>query len=131
MRATTLAPNPLALRTIMPVSLACYRESLSTLNTIAAYNALRRSGLLAINEKWATRQASTLLRAYHGLTGKVQVTKWDRGRQYALYLAGWEVYARPVGRKYQLVFAPVGSPEAELINPMNRADLPRDLYATC
>lgn len=125
-------PQPLALRApTMPVSIACFRESLSTLNTIAAYGALWRSGALDTQARWAARQASTLLRAYHGLTGKVQVCKWNRARQYALYLAGWEVYAKPIGKKYQLVFAPVET----MIDPRGvkqlRGDLPRDLYAAC
>jgi hypothetical protein len=89
----------------VPVSIALYAYSLVGL-TRDAFVSLAADGRLRDAADWATRQARTLARHYCNEGRKVQVVHWNRARQYALWLAGWEVYGRPVGNRTQLVFAP-------------------------
>lgn len=68
----------------------------------------------------AARICRTLSRHYYSKGKKVQLRQWNRALQYALFAAGWECYARPVGDRFQLVYAPTGD---------SMASAPRDLYA--
>lgn len=69
--------------------------------------------------RWARKRGITLARAYYGDGGKVQLRTWSKAHQLALWVCGWIAYARRVGNRYQLTFAPRLAGDAT----------PSDLYA--
>lgn len=62
--------------------------------------------LTAAARKWALRQKRTIASKWFGATtGKVQVRCFNESRRFALWVLGWDVMARLVGDRWQLMYS--------------------------